>query len=170
MGVDGPSPVAGMMGSSCCCQRRCSRLDHLDDSYMSKVIGYERERRGGPPTDDGQGVALRLLRGGGVLTPHRPASPRGHRLQGVGGERTPDFRTISDFRKDNLDALSGRSYKALCQHLGHVALGSRPASKHKMSYQLALAAEVAELLPPAADDEEDTAKTSVEDPGVGERV
>ena len=30
-----------------------------------------------------------------------------HRLQGVGGEQHTDFRTISDFRKDNLDALSG---------------------------------------------------------------
>ena len=40
----------------------------------------------------------RLLRGGGVLTPHRPASPRGHRLQGVGGEQhtgLPDHLRLS---------------------------------------------------------------------------
>ena len=49
-------------------------------------------------TDDGQGAALRLLRRGGVLTPHRPASPRGHRLQGVGGEQhtgLPDHLRLS---------------------------------------------------------------------------
>ena len=35
---------------------------------------------------------------GGVLTPHRPASPRGHRLQGVGGEQhtgLPDHLRLS---------------------------------------------------------------------------
>ena len=88
---------------------------------------------------------------------------------------TPDFRTISDFRKDNLDALSGLFIQvlALCRQeglvkLGHVALyGTKVkanASKHKaMSYQrmkeeaAQLAAEVAELLrqAQAADDEED---------------
>ena len=49
-------------------------------------------------TDDGQGVALRLLRGGGVLTPHRPASPRGHRLQGVGDSQLlPHVRTAPPY-------------------------------------------------------------------------
>ena len=60
---------------------------------------------------------------------------------------TPDFRTISDFRKDNVDALSGLFVQvlALCQQaglvkLGHVALDGTKvkanASKHKaMSYQ-----------------------------------
>ena len=85
------------------------------------------------------------------------------------------FRTISDFRKDNLDALSGLFIQvlALCQQaglvkLGHVALDGTKvkanASKHKaMSYQrmkereAQLAAEVAELLERAreVDDEED---------------
>ena len=85
------------------------------------------------------------------------------------------FRTISDFRKDNVDALSGLFVQvlALCQQaglvkLGHVALDGTKvkanASKHKaMSYQrmkekaAQLAAEVAELLrqAQAADDEED---------------
>ena len=38
---------------------------------------------------------------------------------------TPDFRAISDFRKDNLDALSGLFYQvlALCQQAGLVKLG-----------------------------------------------
>ena len=93
----------------------------------------------------------------------------------LAASNTPDFRTISDFRKDNVDALSGLFVQvlALCQQaglvkLGHVALDGTKvkanASKHKaMSYQrmkekaAQLAAEVAELLrqAQAADDEED---------------
>ena len=93
----------------------------------------------------------------------------------LAANNTPDFRTISDFRKDNVDALSGLFVQvlALCQQaglvkLGHVALDGTKvkanASKHKaMSYQrmkekaAQLAAEVAELLrqAQAADDEED---------------
>ena len=63
--------------------------------------------------------------GVGVLTPHRPASPRGHRLQGVGGEQHTGLPTISDFRKDNVDALSGLFVQvlALCQEAGLVKLG-----------------------------------------------
>ena len=80
----------------------------------------------------------------------------------LAANNTPDFRTISDFRKDHVDALSG------LVKLGHVALDGTKvkanASKHKaMSYQrmkekaAQLAAEVAELLrqAQAADDEED---------------
>ena len=93
----------------------------------------------------------------------------------LAAHNTPDFRTISDFRKDNVDALSGLFVQvlALCQQaglvkLGHVALDGTKvkanASKHKaMSYQrmkekaAQLTAEVAELLrqAQAADDEED---------------
>ena len=92
----------------------------------------------------------------------------------LAANNTPDFRTISDFRKDNVDALSGLFVQvlALCQQaglvkLGHVALDGTKvkanASKHKASYQrmkekaAQLAAEVAELLrqAQAADEEED---------------
>ena len=88
---------------------------------------------------------------------------------------TPDFRTISDFRKDHLAALTGLFLQvlALCQRaglvkLGHVALDGAKvranASRHQaMSYKrmkeqaAQLAAEVAELLRRAqeADEEED---------------
>ena len=88
---------------------------------------------------------------------------------------TPDFRTISDFRKDHLAALTGLFLQVLafCQRaglvkLGHVALDGTKvranASRHKaMSYRRMkekeeqLAAEVAELLRRAqeVDDEED---------------
>ncbi len=64
----------------------------------------------------------------------------------LAANNTPDFRTISDFRKDNLEALSGLFLQvlALCRQaglvkLGHVALDGTKvranASRHKaMSY------------------------------------
>ena len=85
----------------------------------------------------------------------------------------PDFRTISDFRKDHLGALSGLFLQvlALCRRaglvkLGHVALDSTKvranASKHKaMSYgrmkekESQLAADVEELLRRAGEVDED---------------
>ena len=93
----------------------------------------------------------------------------------LAANNTPDFRTISDFRKDHRAALSGLFLQvlALCQRaglvkLGHVALDGTKvranASKHKaMSYrrmkekEAQLAAEVAELLRRAqeVDEEED---------------
>ena len=93
----------------------------------------------------------------------------------LAANNTPDFRTISDFRKDHLAALSGLFLQVLafCQRvglvkLGHVALDGTKvranASRHKaMSYkrmkekEAQLAAEVAELLRRAqeVDDEED---------------
>ena len=93
----------------------------------------------------------------------------------LAANNTPDFRTISDFRKDHLGALAGLFLQvlALCQRaglvkLGHVALDGAKvranASKHKaMSYKrmkeqaAQLAAEVAELLRRAqeVDEEED---------------
>ena len=93
----------------------------------------------------------------------------------LAANNTPDFRTISDFRKDHLAALTGLFLQVLelCQRaglvkLGHVALDGAKvranASRHKaMSYKrmkekaAQLAAEVAELLRRAqeVDDEED---------------
>ena len=93
----------------------------------------------------------------------------------LAANNTPDFRTVSDFRKDHLGALTGLFLQVLafCQRsglvkLGHVALDGTKvranASKHKaMSYKRMkekgeqLAAEVAELLRRAqeVDDEED---------------
>ena len=146
---------------------------------MSKVTArYERERRGGPPYHPRMMVKV-LLYGYcvGVASSRRIAQ-RLHEdiaFRVLAANNTPDFRTISDFRKDNVDALSGLFVQvlALCQQaglvkLGHVALDGTKvkatASKHKaMSYQrmkekaAQLAAEVAELLrqAQAADDEED---------------
>jgi hypothetical protein len=93
----------------------------------------------------------------------------------LAANNTPDFRTISDFRKAHLKALAGLFLQVLklCQKaglvkLGHVALDGTKikanASKHKaMSYKrmkeeaARLEAEVAELLKKAesVDEEED---------------
>ena len=93
----------------------------------------------------------------------------------LAANNTPDFRTISDFRKDHLKALAGLFVQVLklCQKaglvkLGHVALDGTKiqanASKHKaMSYkrmkeeETRLEAEVAELFRKAetVDAEED---------------
>ncbi len=153
--------------------------DVVDQLDMSEVTArYERERRGGPPYHPRMMVKA-LLYGYcvGVASSRRIAQ-RLHEdiaFRVLAANNTPDFRTISDFRKDNLDALSGLFIQvlALCQQaglvkLGHVALDGTKvkanASKHKaMSYgrmkerEAQLAAEVAELLQQAreADDEED---------------
>ena len=155
---------------------QCTVVDQLD---MSEVTArYERERRGGPPYHPRMMVKV-LLYGYcvGVASSRRIAR-RLHEdiaFRVLAANNTPDFRTISDFRKDNVDALSALFVQvlALCQQaglvkLGHVALDGTKvkanASKHKaMSYQrmkekaAQLAAEVAELLrqAQAADDEED---------------
>ncbi len=153
--------------------------DVVDQLDMSEVTArYERERRGGPPYHPRMMVKV-LLYGYCVgVSSSRRIAQRLHEdiaFRVLAANNTPDFRTISDFRKDNLDALSGLFIQvlALCQQaglvkLGHVALDGTKvkanASKHKaMSYQrmkeeaAQLAAEVAELLrqAQAADDEED---------------
>ena len=141
--------------------------DVVDQLDMSEVTArYDRERRGGPPYHPRMMVKV-LLYGYcvGVASSRRIA----HRLHEdiafrvLAANNTPDFRTISDFRKDNVDALSGLFVQvlALCQQaglvkLGHVALDGTKvkanASKHKaMSYQR-MKEKAAQL---AADDEED---------------
>ena len=151
-------------------------VDQLDLSEIT--VRYEEERRGGPHYHPRMMVKV-LLYGYciGVASSRRIAQ-RLHEdiaFRVLGANNTPDFRTISDFRKDHLGALSGLFLQvlALCQRagpvkLGHVALDGTKvranASKHKaMSYkrmkekEAQLAAEVAELLRRAqeVDEEED---------------
>ena len=127
--------------------------DVVDQLDMSKVTArYERERRGGPLYHPRMMVKV-LLYGYcvGVASSRRIAQ-RLHEdiaFRVLAANNTPDFRTISDFRKDNVDALSGLFVQvlALCHQaglvkLGHVALDGTKvkadASKHKaMSYQRA---------------------------------
>ena len=153
--------------------------DVVDQLDLSSITArYEGERRGGPPYHPRMMVKV-LLYGYciGVASSRRIAQ-RLHEdiaFRVLAANNTPDFRTISDFRKDHLAALSGLFLQVLafCQRaglvkLGHVALDGAKvranASRHKaMSYrrmkekEAQLAAEVAELLRGAqeVDDEED---------------
>ena len=137
-----------------------------------------REQRGGPPYHPRMMVKV-LLYGycTGVASSRRIAQ-RLHEdiaFRVLAANNTPDFRTVSDFRKDHLGALSGLFLQvlALCRRaglvkLGHVALDSTKvrtnASRHKaMGYgrmkekESQLAADVEELLRRAGevDEEED---------------
>ena len=153
--------------------------DVVDQLDLSAVTArYQIEERGGPPYHPRMLVKV-LLYGycTGVASSRRMAQ-RLHEdiaFRVLAANNTPDFRTISDFRKDHLAALAGLFHQVLelCREaglvkLGHVALDSTKvranASKHKaMSYgrmkekEAQLAAEVAELLRRAeeVDEEED---------------
>jgi transposase len=128
---------------------------------------YERQERGQPPYHPGMMVALLLYAyTQGVYASRRIAKTCEERLDvmAVTGMQRPDFRTISDFRKRHLEALSGLFVQVLrlCRKaglvkLGHVALDGTKlaanASRHKaMSYgrmqraEAELAAEVADWL------------------------
>ena len=151
-------------------------VDQLDLSAIT--ARYEEERRGGPPYHPRMMVKV-LLYGycNGVASSRRIAR-RLHEdiaFRVLAANNTPDFRTISDFRKDHLEALADLFLQVLelCQQaglvkLGHVALDGTKvranASKHKaMSYgrmkekEERLKAEVDDLLRQAqeVDKEED---------------
>ena len=151
-------------------------VDQLDLSSIT--TRYEGERRGGPPYHPRMMVKV-LLYGYCIgVASSRRITQRLHEdiaFRVLAANNTPDFRTISDFRKDHLGVLAGLFLQVLafCQRsglvkLGHVALDGAKvranASRHKaMSYRrmkekaAQLAAEVAELLRRAqeVDDEED---------------
>ena len=153
--------------------------DVVDQLALSVItIRYQGEERGGPPYNPRMMVKV-LLYGycTGVASSRRIAQ-RLHEdiaFRVLAANNTPDFRTISDFRKDHLAALADLFHQVLelCREaglvkLGHVALDGTKvranASKHKaMSYgrmkekEAQLAGEVAELLRRAeeVDEEED---------------
>lgn len=121
--------------------------DHLDLSAV--MIRYEDEGRGYPPYHPRMMMKVLLY----AYCIGVPSSRRiAKRLQEdiafrvLAANNTPDFRTISDFRKNHLEALAGLFLQVLklCQKaglvkLGHVSLDGTKvkanASKHKaMSY------------------------------------
>ena len=153
--------------------------DVVDQLDLLAITGrYQGETRGGPPYHPGMMVKV-LLYGycTGVASSRRIARKLHEDIafRVLAANNTPDFRTISDFRKDHLAALADLFLQvlALCQQaglvkLGHVALDGTKvranASKHKaMSYgrmkekEEQLATEVDELLRRAGevDDEKD---------------
>ena len=153
--------------------------DVVDQLDLSSIMArYQSEERGGPPYHPRMMVKV-LVYGYciGVASSRRIAL-RLHEdiaFRVLAANNTPDFRTISDFRKDHLGALAGLFLQVLelCRKaglvkLGHVALDGTKmkanASKHQaMSYgrmkekEAQLAREVDELLKRAqeVDEEED---------------
>jgi transposase len=138
---------------------------------LSAIVGVYKGEQGQPPYHPGMLVAL-LLYGysRGVYSSRQLARACGERVDvmAVTGLNRPDFRTISDFRKRHLTALSDLFVQVLrlCQaaglvKLGHVAVDGTKlranASRHKaMSYrhikqqEPKLAAEVQSWLDQAA--------------------
>ena len=151
-------------------------VDHLDLSAIMER--YAGEERGYPPYHPAMMVKVLLYAYCTGVASSRKIEKRlceDIAFRVLSANNTPDFRTISDFRKDHLKALAGLFLQVLrlCQkvglvRLGHVALDGTKiranASKHKaMSYkrmkeeEARLEAEVADLLKKAkaADEEED---------------
>ena len=142
--------------------------DVVEDLDLNAIVGvYEREERGQPPYHPTMMVKVLVY----AYCVGLPSSRRIERglvedvaLRYLAANNTPDFRTISDFRKRHLEAMRGLFVQVLrlCQKtgmvkLGHVALDGTKmkanASKHKaMSYgrmkktEAQLQAEVDELL------------------------
>jgi transposase len=151
-------------------------VDNLDlSAIMERYVG---EERGYPPYHPAMMVKVLLYAYCTGVTSSRKIEKRlceDIAFRVLAANNTPDFRTISDFRKAHLKALAGLFLQVLklCQKaglvkLGHVALDGTKikanASKHKaMSYkrmkeeEARLEAEVAELLKKAesVDEEED---------------
>ena len=151
-------------------------VDNLDLSVIMER--YAGEERGYPPYHPGMMVKVLLYAYCTGVASSRKIEKRlceDIAFRVLAANNTPDFRTISDFRKDHLKALAGLFLQVLklCQKaglvkLGHVALDGTKikanASKHKaMSYkrmkeeEARLEGEVAELLKKAeaVDEEED---------------
>jgi transposase len=150
--------------------------DQLDLSAITER--YKYEERGYPPYHPMMMVKVLLYAYCIGVPSSRKVAKRLEEdiaFRVLAANNTPDFRTISDFRKDHLKALSELFLQVLklCQkaglvRLGHVSLDGTKikanASKHKaMSYkrmkeeEARLEAEVRELLNRAevVDDEED---------------
>ena len=144
-------------------------IDDLVDGFDLRAIEapYEDELRGGPPYHPGMMVKVLLYAYCTGVYSSRRIARRLHEdiaFRVLAAGNTPDFRTISDFRKQHLAALGGLfgQVLALAQQAGLVKLGQvaldgtklrANASKHKaMSYgrmqaeEARLAAEVAALL------------------------
>ena len=123
-------------------------VDNLDlSAIMERYVG---EERGYPPYHPAMMVKVLLYAYCTGVASSRKIEK--HLCEDIAfrvlaANNTPDFRTISDFRKDHLKALAGLFLQVLklCQKaglvkLGHVALDGTKikanASKHKaMSYQ-----------------------------------
>ena len=143
-------------------------LEVIDQLNLAAIYApYEDELRGAPPFDPRLMTCLWLYAYSiGVYSSRKiaQACDRNLAFMAIVGDDRPDFRTISDFRKLHLDALSDLFYQVLklAHAVGLVQLGAWAtdgskfpgnASRHKaMSYgylkkdEARLKAEIAELL------------------------
>ena len=95
---------------------------------LSRIMAAYEEERGFPPYHPGMMVALLLYAySQGVYSSRRIARSCEERLDfaAVTGMQHPDFRTISEFRRRHLSALSGlfQQVLKLCREAGLVKLG-----------------------------------------------
>lgn len=101
-------------------------VDHLNlSAIMSR---YEQEERGYPPYHPAMMVKVLLYAYCGGVPSSRKIARRLEEdvaFRVLAANNTPDFRTISDFRKDHLKALSDLFLEVLklCQKAGLVKLG-----------------------------------------------
>jgi len=151
-------------------------IEHVDLSAIMRR--YDSEERGYPPYHPRMMVKLLLYAYCVGVPSSRKIEKRLHEdiaFRVLAANNTPDFKTIADFRRNNLEALASLFVEVLklCQKaglvkLGHVALDGTKvkanASKHKaMSYgrmkqeEERLEVEIKELLRRAqvVDEEED---------------
>jgi transposase len=152
-------------------------VDHLDLSAITER--YKYEERGYPPYHPAMMVKVLVYSYCVGVPSSRKIEKRLEEdiaFRVLAANNTPDFRTISDFRKDHLKALAGLFLQVLklCRkaglvRLGHVSLDGTKikanASRHKaMSYKRMkeeeprLEAEVKELLKRAGDVDDDEDK------------
>jgi transposase len=126
------------------------RLETVPRLDLSRFYApYEQETRGAPPYDPAMMSCLLIYAYGvGVLTSRKIAlaCERNLAFLAIVGDERPDFRTISDFRKDHLDAFIELFVDVLrlAKEAGRVTLGNVStdgtklqghASRHKaMSY------------------------------------
>jgi transposase len=153
-------------------------LDHIDLSAF--YVRYQDELRGAPPCEPAMMVCLLLYSYCvGTFSSRKIANACERNLAFIAivGDEPPDFRTISDFRKDNLEAFKEVFLEVLrlAAEAGLIGLGNvsfdgskfkADASRHKaMSYgymnkeEERLKAEIDELLKKAqqADSQDDAA-------------
>ena len=101
-------------------------VDQLDLSTIT--ARYEEERRGGPPYHPRMMVKVLLYGYCTGMASSRRIAQRLHEdiaFRVLAANNTPDFRTISDFRKDHLEALGELFLQVLelCRQAGLVKLG-----------------------------------------------
>jgi transposase len=141
--------------------------DLVDQLDLSDIMSRYKEEKGYPPYHPGMMVKVLLYAYCIGVPSSRKIEKRLEEdiaFRVLAANNTPDFRTISDFRKDHIQSLAGLFVQVLrvCQRAGLVKLGhisidgtkiKANASKHKaMSYkrmkeeEARLEAEVQELL------------------------